>query len=487
MESYMKAHTQAHTHVHTRTESFISLLLLAAILLVSANGWMAFRSVQLLGRSGYWVAHTWQVINSVERVLSSVKDAESGNRGYLLTGNPAYLEPYLRAQRDLPSALDTAQRLTPDNPRQQQRIAEMRTIIGKRLALLQQEIDRRRSGDADGAHLLVVDGTGKAEMDRLRALTAAMQDEERQLLTHRTNASYAARRRARTTVLLASIFDLALLVLLFWTLRRERLQSVAALEAQRIAEAASHQVQVLNAELEERVRLRTAELEATNRELEAFSYSVSHDLRSPLRTVDGFSMALEEDYKEQFNDEARDYLRRIRAGVQRMGSLIDALLQLSRITRAEMNLETVNLNEMAAEVARELRQENPDRNLTFHIQPGLEVTGDSRLLRIALENLLGNAVKFTSKRDHAVIEVGQSEMDGPGKTGEFYIRDNGAGFDMQYADKLFTAFQRLHGEKDFKGSGIGLATVSRIIRRHRGAMRAEGQVGSGATFWFTLG
>jgi light-regulated signal transduction histidine kinase (bacteriophytochrome) len=253
-------------------------------------------------------------------------------------------------------------------------------------------------------------------------------------------------------------------------------------EARKKAETSAEEVQVLNAELETRVRVRTAELEAANRELEAFSYSVSHDLRAPLRSVDGISVALEEDFGEQLTPEALDFLRRIRAGVQKMGQLIDALLQLSRITRIDLAREEVSVTELAEEIVRDLRQQNADRNLVFRIQPGMRADADPRLLRVALENLFGNAVKFTTKRDEAVVEMGQ-ELE----TGEFYIRDNGAGFDMRYAGKLFTAFQRLHGDRDFPGSGIGLATVSRVIRRHGGQAHAEGVVDGGATFRFTLG
>jgi light-regulated signal transduction histidine kinase (bacteriophytochrome) len=253
-------------------------------------------------------------------------------------------------------------------------------------------------------------------------------------------------------------------------------------EARKQAEASAEEVQALNTELEERVRQRTAELEATNRELEAFSYSVSHDLRAPLRSVDGISVALEEDYGEQLTPEARDFLRRIRAGVQKMGQLIDALLQLSRITRADLTREDIDVTALAEEVAADLRQQNPTRNLTLRIQPGMRADADPRLLRVAFENLLGNAVKFTAKKEVAVIDVGQSR-----ETNEFFVRDNGAGFDMQYAGKLFTAFQRLHGDRDFQGSGIGLATVSRVVRRHGGKARAESAVGDGATFLFTVG
>ncbi len=252
-------------------------------------------------------------------------------------------------------------------------------------------------------------------------------------------------------------------------------------EARRSAEAAEAEARVLNAELEERVRQRTAELETTNRELEAFSYSVSHDLRAPLRSVDGFSVALAEDYGALLEGDGQHYLKRIRVGVQRMGGLIDALLQLSRITRADLTTETIDLSALAADVAEDIAHAHPERTLNFSIQPGLQAEGDGKLLRVVFENMFGNAVKFTGKVAQAQIAFGWSD-----EQQAYFIRDNGAGFDQQYAGKLFVAFQRLHGDKDFQGSGIGLATVARAIRRHHGDIRAEAAVGEGATFWFTL-
>jgi light-regulated signal transduction histidine kinase (bacteriophytochrome) len=223
-------------------------------------------------------------------------------------------------------------------------------------------------------------------------------------------------------------------------------------------------------------------LETINRELEAFSYSVSHDLRAPLRTIDGFSLALQEDYQDLVDATGRDYIHRVRSGVQRMGQLIDALLQLSRITRAEITREHFSMTDLAATVAAVLKEENRDRDIEFTIEPGLEADGDPGLIRVALENLFGNAVKFSSKKPSSRIEFGWS----PEKKA-YFVRDNGAGFDMYYANKLFNAFNRLHGDKDFRGSGIGLATVARIIHRHHGTLSGEGLVDRGATFWFTLG
>lgn len=224
-------------------------------------------------------------------------------------------------------------------------------------------------------------------------------------------------------------------------------------------------------------------LEGTNRELEAFSYSVSHDLRAPLRTIDGFSRILLEDYAEDLEEEARDYLGRVRASSVHMGHLIDDLLNLSRVTRSPLRREQVDMSVLADGIAKDLRAAQPDREVEFSIEDGVAAWGDTRLLLVALENLLGNAWKFTGKTPGARIEFGVEKRPG----GAYYVRDNGAGFDANYAGKLFGAFQRLHGAGEFEGTGIGLATVQRIIHRHGGRVWAEGEVGRGATFYFTLG
>jgi len=243
------------------------------------------------------------------------------------------------------------------------------------------------------------------------------------------------------------------------------------------------EVQRLNTELEQRVTERTAELERANKELEAFSYSVSHDLRTPLRAIDGFSQALLEDYGTQFDATGTDYLMRVRGGAQRMGSLIDALLTLARVSRTSMREEKVDLTAIAEEIVGELRAANPERSVDIRITSQLNAIGDPYLLRIVLENLLNNAWKYSGKREHAVIEFGMCNQDGESC---FFVRDNGAGFDMAYANKLFGAFQRLHDAKEFMGTGVGLATVQRIIHRHGGRIWVAAAVDQGATFYFTL-
>lgn len=238
-----------------------------------------------------------------------------------------------------------------------------------------------------------------------------------------------------------------------------------------------------NAELEQRVRDYAAKAEAATHELEGFCYSVSHDLRAPLRSIDGFTHALMESYAGSLDEVGREYLQRVRAASQRMGQLIDDLLHLSRVGRREMHVQEVNLSDLAVAVLRDLQNAEPARRVEVIITPELHGRGDERLLKIALENLLGNAWKFTSKTEKARIEFGRATKDG---RAAFYVRDNGAGFDMTYADKLFTPFARLHSPSEFPGSGIGLAIVQRIINRHGGRLWAEGKPGAGATVWFAV-
>ncbi len=228
---------------------------------------------------------------------------------------------------------------------------------------------------------------------------------------------------------------------------------------------------------------RTAQLEAANKELESFSYSVSHDLRAPLRSINGFSQALLADYADRLDAQGKDHLHRVHAASQRMAALIDDLLNLSRVTRGEMHLESVDLSALARTIAAELRKSQPARQVECVIAAGIVANGDAGLLRIALENLIGNAWKFTSKSPRARIEFGVTQREGESV---YFVRDDGAGFDMAYAGKLFGAFQRLHAATEFPGTGIGLATVQRIIHRHAGRVWAEGAVEHGAAFFFTL-
>lgn len=264
------------------------------------------------------------------------------------------------------------------------------------------------------------------------------------------------------------------------------LQREAADLAREVVERkrAEDEVRRLNAELERRVKERTAQLEAANRELETFSYSVSHDLRAPLRAIDGFSAALLEEHAAQLDDKGKQHLGRVRAAAVHMRQLIDDLLSLSRVSRSELTRQRVDLSALAAAVATELQSADPQRLVALTVAPGVVVGADARLLRIALENLLGNSWKYTRRQPQPVIELGVRQQE---TETVYFVRDNGAGFDMRFAGKLFGAFQRLHGTQEFEGTGIGLATVQRIVHRHGGRIWADAAVGQGATFFFTLG
>lgn len=244
-----------------------------------------------------------------------------------------------------------------------------------------------------------------------------------------------------------------------------------------------HTIHQLNQRLEERVRQRTSELEAANKEMEAFTYSVSHDLRAPLRTIAGFSDILQDEYGKQMDEQAHHYLDRVRKGTHRMETLINDLLKLSRSTRGEMHPTSIDMSALVEEILEELQQTTPLRQVSLQVTPNIRCLADKRFIRLVLENLLSNAWKYTSKQENAEIIFGKIMED---KREIFFVQDNGAGFDMHYADKLFTPFQRLHSTREFDGTGVGLATVQHIIHRHGGDVWATAEIDKGATFYFTL-
>lgn len=482
-----------------------------AVAIMTGVGAVSYLSLLEYRQNAQWVTHTREVLEKTKEVMSQVKDAETGQRGYLLTGKEKYLEPYRSATGDIDQKLKALRRLTADNPNQQRRLNNLEPLIAKKLVLMEQAI-KARSKDLESALQIIQTDQGQQSMEDIRMLTTAMEKEENELLKQRSiEANASAHQTTLLTIfgsiLASAIVGLAAIITNQELVKRKRMEHSLQkardeLEIEvnkRTAELrntneelqaeinerkkAESEILRLNVQLEERVAERTAQLEATNKEMEAFSYSVSHDLRAPLRSIDGFSQALLEDYSDKLDALGQNYLQRVRAATQRMAQLIDDLLNLSRLTRSEMRYEEVDLSALVEAIATELHKTQPERQVEFAITPGLVTNGDTHLLRIVLENLLGNAWKFTGKHQKARIEFGLLHQD---NTHVYFVRDDGTGFDMAYVEKLFGAFQRLHAMTEFEGTGIGLATVQRIIHRHGGRVWAESAVEQGATFYFTL-
>lgn len=576
-------------------ERTIAAGFVAALLMLCLVSVISIRSTRKLVSQNESAETAFNELLHLTDVVSDLKDAETGQRGYLLTGEKPYLRPYHAALARLDADLEALGQSTAANPGQRERLSRIEPLIHRKLAELERTIALRDERGAEAALAVVKTDQGRQLMEEIKRVLAEMRSQGEFSVKANSNdaimgakrtttATWAgcsvmvlivvvaallvrrglvARRAAeialreaeeRLRLLVDSVQDYAILMLdpagriASWNRGAQRINGYNAEEIigqhfsrfyapeDRDKPAAELEIAARTGRCEdegwrvrkdgsqfwanvaicairdeagdirgfakvtrdvterkrsedevrrlnENLRQHGLRLETANKELEAFSYSVSHDLRAPLRSIDGFSLALMEDYGSKLEPEARDYLQRVRAATKRMAQLIDDLLALSRVSRSDMTRAKVDLSGLARTVAVELRNTQPDRKTEFMIADGLTADGDPRLLRIVLDNLLGNAWKFTAKRQDARIEFGTSGENG---SRQFYVRDNGAGFDMTYAHKLFGAFQRLHANEEFAGTGIGLATVQRIINRHGGRITAEGAVGQGATFRFSL-
>jgi signal transduction histidine kinase len=431
--------------------------------------------------------HSREVVRLARRAQLLALDRETGVRGFLLTGDSASLAPELAARFPLRAAIDSLVFLTADNAGQQARAREYGRAIARWDSMFVRPAIAQRARQGSGAVTATLGAgglAGKVLFDDVRVRYANFESAEESL--------YLARNRLgnRLQFLEVAVTIVGLVVLggVESTLRRRvSAQASALVDRQGQLEEQASELEEQASELEaqtEELQDAVKELGRKNEDLNAFSSAVAHDLRSPLRSIDGFSHVLLSDHAERLDDAGMLALRRIRANAQRMGEMIDGLLSLARVSGTDLRLTDVNLSELATATSDDIRRAiSSEREVNVEVRQGLSARADARLVRVAIHNLLENAFKFTRARTAAHIEVGTRLMDG---RPAFFVADNGIGFDMRHADRLFGSFERLHDDRTYEGTGIGLATVRRIVERHGGTIWAESTPDRGTTFYFTL-
>ena len=435
-------------------------LVFAGIVVISI---VSYRNTSVLIKNSRLDARSHELMQLLGSIGEALDEAERGHRRYLVTGDEVYLKGHKTVLEQMPDYSRYLQGLTQGAPDQQARVASLERWIGQQLDAEAAAISERERNGYEGVRRIALSGAAKRELDAIHRLIVELDTTEQKAL--RTRIVQSTRSTRNTIVLLAlgALLQLVLLASVYYLIHHD------ITERRRVATELRHRGELL---------------QAANKELEAFSYSVSHDLRAPLRHIDGYAALLSKTAGESLNDKARRYLQTISDSAKQMGQLIDDLLVFSRMGRQEMLRTTVNLDQLVKTVLHDLRLDLQGRTISWTIGPLPEVSGDPAMLRQVFTNLLSNALKFTKHRAEAKIEIGATQRAG-GET-EIFVRDNGAGFDMQYVNKLFGVFQRLHRNEEFEGTGIGLANVRRIIHRHGGRTRAEGALDRGATFFFTL-
>jgi signal transduction histidine kinase len=447
------------------------LIAVCALLILLGIGVLSFRSTLRDERDRDWVMHTHLVVESLEQILIDITEAETGQRGYILTGDARYQKPFENGARNVRRDMEKFRQLTIDNPTQQQAARHLQPLIQEQLEGLAERIEiRNRSGLLAASKAVAVANNGEQLMDEIRERIVVMRSTEEELLNVRLKEAVASARRMKSVIVFGNAVAILILLMAGFVIHRE--------SARR--NLAEQDLKHIN----ERLERRTMELSETNTELESFSYSVAHDLRAPLRQIAGYSSVLVKDHGPSLDEGARRYLEKVEDGARKMGRLVDDLLSLSKVGRQEMSVEVTSLDSLLRQAVEELTPECSGRDVEWQLGDLFSAECDAGLMKQVFVNLLSNAVKYTRKKEHAVIQVGLVRDREPRV---IFVRDNGAGFEMQYVGKLFGVFQRLHKARDFEGTGVGLAIVQRIIRRHGGQIWAEAEVDEGATFSFTLG
>ncbi|MDH4186063.1 MAG: ATP-binding protein [Nitrospira sp.] len=435
-------------------------LVFAGIVVISA---ISYRNTANLIENSRLDSKSHQLVQLLNSMREALETTEQEHRRYLVTGEESYLKTYRMTVEHTPEYIQYLNKLMIRRPEQQARIVKLEQLIALQLKAEEAAIVKREEYGYDAVLDLALSGAAKTELAQIHVVITELEAAEKEALRARVGQSAESTKSTIGLLGLGALLQLVLLASVYFLIHHD------VAERRRIA-----------AELESRGAL----LQAANKELEAFSYSVSHDLRAPLRHIDGYAVLLTKAAGESLNDKARRYLQTISDSAKQMGQLIDDLLVFSRMGRQDMLFTTVNLDQLVKTVLHDLRLDLQGRAISWTINPLPNVLGDPAMLRQVLMNLISNALKFTSTRAEAKIEIGMTK-NSPGEV-EIFVRDNGVGFDMQYVNKLFGVFQRLHRNDEFEGTGIGLANVRRIIHRHGGRTWAEGTLDQGATIYFSL-